>query len=76
MSQAITLANIQKPFKKSEWPEKIVCKRCKAEKEAKEFVKDIELQTGRKNRCRACDREVRIELEQSKKPSSDEFFNF
>lgn len=76
MAQAIMLVNIQKPFKKSEWPEKLVCKRCKKEKEAEAFVKDIKLKDGRKNRCRECDKEVREENKLAKKPSSPEYFDF
>lgn len=76
MAEAITLASLQKPFAKNDWPEKLVCKRCKIEKEAEAFVKDIKLKDGRKNRCRECDKEVREENRLAKKPSSEEFFDF
>jgi hypothetical protein len=76
MAEAIMLVNIQKPFKKAEWPAKLVCKRCKVEKEAEAFVKDIKLKDGRKNRCRECDKEVREENRLAKRPSSAEYFDF
>lgn len=78
MAQAVILVNWQavKKLEDFKCPDKLTCKVCKQEKDKEEFVSCASNRTGRRNKCKECERK-RVEANAEKKKIDTEvYFDF